>query len=391
MGTRFRWVLALLIVGAAVFAGAAYALDFEAEEEPGFTGTAYAPAAEVGQEYEYDIGTDGGCLPHDVEIDTRSSPRDAFPPGLTFVREGPDEHAVVGIPTRAGHYRVWLIARDQCGTQPAELEFVFDVRERTYFISTQSLPAAAAGSPYSVQLQAGSSRVQTTNTWQLISGSLPAGLTMNANGLISGTPTAAGSSSFTVRATGSAPFEGNRHDTRQFTLVVNQALAARLNGTLAEVGIRVRSSFAATGGQAPYTWTATSLPPGLTLQPDGTISGAPTRAGTQTISARLTDASGATTTVEATLVVRPRLQITTRRLKAAVAGRAYRMRIGIRGGVGGLRWSVTRGPLPRGLRLGATTGTIAGRPSREGTYRVTFRVRDAFGATSTRRLVLRVR
>jgi large repetitive protein len=389
MRFRFVWIVTLLVVGVGVFAGVAHALDFEAEEEPGFTGTAYAPVAEVGQDYSYEIGTAGRCFPHDVEIDLRSSPRDAFPPGLTLRRVDEDTYVVEGNPTRAGDYRVWLIARDQCGTQPAELEFVFHVRERTWAITTQSLPTAAAGSPYSFTLQAGGTAT-TSATRELVGGSLPAGLTLAPNGMISVTPNAPGSSTFTVRAIGAAPFAGN-HDTRQLTLNVAQALSATLSGTVAEVGVRVRSSLVAAGGVGPYTWATSSLPPGLTLGTDGTRSRVPTRAGTYTVAARLTDSAGNTVDVEARLVVRAHVRITTSRLKSAVAQRAYRARIGVRGGVGGLRWAITRGSLPRGLRLVATTGTIVGKPSRAGTFRVTVRVRDALGATSTRRLVLRVR
>src|SRR6185295_9621958 len=46
--------------------------------------------------------------------------------------------------------------------------------------------------------------------------------------------------------------------------------------------------------------------------------------------------------------------------------------------------------LPRGLKLGATTGTITGVPASAGTFRITVRVRDARGAVSTETLVLRV-
>ncbi len=55
------------------------------------------------------------------------------------------------------------------------------------------------------------------------------------------------------------------------------------------------TTFSATGGQAPYVWSlapgSPSLPPGLTLSPDGTISGVPTQDGTFDFVIRLTDAS----------------------------------------------------------------------------------------------------
>ena len=67
-------------------------------------------------------------------------------------------------------------------------------------IATATLPPAVVGSPYSAQLKAtgGGSDL----AWSLQSGSLPAGLKLNsASGLISGTPTAPGTSHFTVELT----------------------------------------------------------------------------------------------------------------------------------------------------------------------------------------------
>jgi Putative Ig domain len=64
-------------------------------------------------------------------------------------------------------------------------------------ITTSNLAGAQVGSPYSQSLQA----TNSATSWVISSGALPAGLTLSAsNGLISGTPTSIGSSSFSVRA-----------------------------------------------------------------------------------------------------------------------------------------------------------------------------------------------
>jgi outer membrane protein OmpA-like peptidoglycan-associated protein len=74
------------------------------------------------------------------------------------------------------------------------------------------LPAATQGSFYSTTLSAtGDSPI----TWSIDSGSLPAGLSLNGN-TISGTPTSAGVSTFTVKATNAAG-----DDTKSFTITVN--------------------------------------------------------------------------------------------------------------------------------------------------------------------------
>jgi hypothetical protein len=55
--------------------------------------------------------------------------------------------------------------------------------------------------------------------WSIVDGALPAGLTLSANGVISGTPTATGTSTFTVKAANAA---GN--DTKEFTIVIGDVL-----------------------------------------------------------------------------------------------------------------------------------------------------------------------
>ena len=69
-------------------------------------------------------------------------------------------------------------------------------------VSTASLADGAAGSAYSQSLTATGGT--TPYAWAVASGTLPAGLNLSAAGVISGTPTAAGSSSFSVSVTDSA-------------------------------------------------------------------------------------------------------------------------------------------------------------------------------------------
>lgn len=64
------------------------------------------------------------------------------------------------------------------------------------------------------------------------------------------------------------------------TLVVSPQLQI-ITGSLppATVGTAYSVQLNATGGQAPYNWSATGLPPGLTCSPTGLISGTPTGSG----------------------------------------------------------------------------------------------------------------
>ena len=62
------------------------------------------------------------------------------------------------------------------------------------------------------------------------------------------------------------------------------------------------TTFQATGGTAPYTWSGQS-PAGLILRPSGLLLGAPTTTGTQTFTVTVTDAAGATATGTFSLTV----------------------------------------------------------------------------------------
>jgi Phosphoesterase family/Putative Ig domain/Abnormal spindle-like microcephaly-assoc'd, ASPM-SPD-2-Hydin/Immunoglobulin I-set domain/Protein of unknown function (DUF1565) len=107
-------------------------------------------------------------------------------------------------------------------TAPAMWEF-FDPAGATtapLTISTTSLPAGAVGQGYSAQLNATGGTAPYT--WSVVSGSLPAGLTLSSSGAISGAPSTAGTSTFTVKLT-----DLNMLTAQQsFSISINPAIAA---------------------------------------------------------------------------------------------------------------------------------------------------------------------
>jgi hypothetical protein len=373
---RFRFVQLLLLLGvvAGAYAGVARALDFD-EEDP------TPPHPEIGLVYHYEIGTHAGCLPHRLSLGPGQ-----LPPGLQLSQLNDHTGLVSGIATEPGVFSVWIYLTD-CSTKSAETLFTFDVWARRYSIATQALKAASVGAPYSFSLE--TSGIPSNTIWEVSAGSLPAGLSLSKEGTISGTPTAAGQSALTIKATGNAKdFTGTRIDTHQFTLNV-VSLSARASQTLGEVGIRFNSKLVGSGGQAPYTWSAAGgLPSGVSVGGDGTFTGVPNRAGSYTVTAHVVDAAGAGRDVQARLVIRPRLAIATKVLSAAATGHVYRAKLAVRGGVGRLQWSA-RGA-PAGLRVDAVTGRLSGVPTRAGTFRFSVRVRDTLGAVSAKTFVLNV-
>ncbi len=151
-------------------------------------------------------------------------------------------------------------------------------------ISTTSLPDGVLNTAYNATLQStgGTGAV----TWSLTTGTLPAGLTLNAGtGAITGTPTAGGTSPITVKVTDSATPPNSV--TTALTITINTAAPTFAISTSSlpngSVGTPYDQILSATGGTAPFTWSILSgaLPAGLSLNAKtGEITGAPTAATT---------------------------------------------------------------------------------------------------------------
>jgi hypothetical protein len=137
-------------------------------------------------------------------------------------------------------------------------------------------------------------------------GTLPAGLTLAAStGVISGTPTATGTTSFTVQVSDATAATS----TQSLSITVNAGLTITTS-TLPGVtqNVSYSTTLAATGGTAPYTWsiTAGALPAGLTQAAStGVISGTPTATGTSSFTVQVSDASSATATQPLSIAVSP--------------------------------------------------------------------------------------
>ena len=178
------------------------------------------------------------------------------------------------------------------------------------YITTTSLPSGTVNTNYTAALAAAGGT--TPYTWAATG--LPLGLALNTStGQISGTPTATGTSTVGVTVTDSATPAAMA--TANLPLTINSApLPLSITTTslpAGTVGVPYSASLAATGGTPPYTWTEVglfgstgppdeiipvSLPGGLTLNTDGTITGIPVAAGTSSMVATVTDTASATAT-----------------------------------------------------------------------------------------------
>jgi hypothetical protein len=375
---RFIKVVVLVALLAGVFAGAASALDFNDESEE-------APIGEVGKVYDFKLFSHGGCFyaPYRYVVESGE-----LAPGLKVSNFSNLTGLVSGIPTEAGVFTAWIALKDICGNS-AELLFTFEIWVRRWGIVTDSLKPATVGAAYSSQLQ--DQGITSNVTYEVTSGTLPAGIMLSPGGLISGTPTAVGSSTFTVKGTAvstNPSADGTRVDSKTYTLNVSEPLVARVSTRAAEVGVRYVGSLSATGGQGPYTWSASGLPAGLSVESGGSITGTPTTVGSYPAQVTVTDANGNSKATAVTFRVAPKLVISTKRVVSARVGSPYSFKLGTKGGAGSVRWTIVRGKLPAGLKLNARTGRIAGRARAAGTARVTVRARDAAGGISSKTFVV---
>jgi hypothetical protein len=177
-------------------------------------------------------------------------------------------------------------------------------------ITTGALAAGTVGTAYTATL-AGSGGI-APYSWSLTSGTLPTGITMNAAGVISGTPTAAavGTANLTFKLTDSGTATALTA-TQVLGLTINAAPAIVFTGAMPVTGIfnaAYTGSAAASGGGGPLTYTLNSgsLPTGLGLNAaTGAVTGTSTAVGAFNFSIKAADAFGDSATNSYAVTVNP--------------------------------------------------------------------------------------
>ena len=131
--------------------------------------------------------------------------------------------------------------------------------------------------------------------WSVIDGNLPTGLTLSSNGVLSGTPTSAGTSTIRLRASYKTKTGENAYQIVVVGLSVAlaagtapQALVGQVYSYDLKPLLKVTGDNAYDGSGVTWTVVSSTLPDGLQLKANGTIAGTPTAAGTGTVTARAT-------------------------------------------------------------------------------------------------------
>ena len=179
----------------------------------------------------------------------------------------------------------------------------------TITLSPPTLPNGTVGVAYSQTIVGNGGAAPSS--FGVTAGTLPAGVTLTTAGLLSGTPTTAGSSTFTIRGTDA----NGCFAELSYTIVIAAAPPpppvcptitlsppTLPNGT---VGVAYSQTIVGNGGNAPYSFgvTAGALPAGVTLTAAGLLAGTPTTAGSSTFTIRGTDVDACFGQLSYTIVI----------------------------------------------------------------------------------------
>lgn len=334
--------------------------------------TRSVPAFPVGVAVSFAFAGRGGEPPYTWTA------QQGVPPGLTLRPDG----SLTGTPTTEGTYRLSILLTDSAGRFTGS-SFEVRVTGVPLTLDPAAPPSGILNSPYQHGFRASGGR--PPYSFALTGGSLPAGLALDSGGAVSGSPTAAGASSFTITVTDAA----RNTASQQYSITIN---TGNLEITTAELpdgatGSPYAASLAARGGRQPYTWSITTgnLPAGLTLNArTGEITGTPQADGRTTFTVTVTDAAERTASRGFTINIIGRLRITTPSpLSDLTVGAPSNLVIAAAGGAPPYAFSLTAGAFPAGLQL-ESDGRVTGTPSATGSFRITVQVRDSRGETASR-------
>ncbi len=243
-------------------------------------------------------------------------------------------------------------------------------------ITSSSSATGTVGNSFSYQITASNSPTSFGAT------GLPAGLSINsATGLVSGAPTATGTSTVTLNASNSA---GTGSAT--LTLSINPAVPVITSASTASGTVGVAFSYQITASNSPTSFGATGLPAGLSINNStGVISGTPTASATTAVTMSATNAAGTSTATLTLTVNRAVPAITSANTASGTVGKSLSYQIT----ASNSPTSFGATGLPAGLSVNTTTGVISGTPSVSGQSLITLSATNAAG-TGTGTLTLTV-
>ncbi len=339
------------------------------------------------------IGTTTGCNQTSVYVTGKGTYSVNNLGVVSFV---PDAGYVGAVPA------ITYSVNDMAGN-PASATVTATVTATPPTLGAVTFAALGQGQPMTVVHQsavAGSASIPATGAFTILSGSLPQGLSLNANtGDISGTPSVTGTFNFVVKVTDANGLTATKAQT--LTVFAPPAITTDPANYAAYTGAQVSIANTTTIGSAPImatgAFSATGLPIGVTINANtGVISGAASADGNYQIVVKVTDTNGLSATKTLTLLTTTKPVITTSAsLPAVVAGvLATPIQQTKTQGTAPIAatgaWSIDNGSLPAGMTLDPNTGAISGTPTTGGRYSFTVKLVDTAGEIATKTETLQV-
>ena len=313
----------------------------------------------------------------------------SLPKGITL---NATTGSLQGTPLTAGSFDVVFKVTDsnlKSVTQNTTLRIAVD----PLAITTSSLPPAKAGTPYTAEISTTGGVLPITISVK--SGNeLPPGLTL-AKSKISGTPSAAGSFSFTIVAQDSNASQSQAEQTFRLEIA---SYGMEINPEPALISGKVKEplsvTFTASGGEPPYKWSVTGdLPKGLSIDAStGILAGVPIELKTGAIMIRVSDATGfpCTRSIPVSITTDP-LEIVHDPAPEARLGADFKWPFQLKGGLSPRPIKLASdSTLPPGLYL-SFNGNIAriqGKPRSEGTFPFTLIAEESGSEPVKKDLVL---
>lgn len=241
-------------------------------------------------------------------------------------------------------------------------------------INSATTASGKVGTAFSYQITATNSPTRYGAT------GLPAGVTINTStGLISGTPTAAGTSTVTLSATNSG---GTGNATLSLTIAPSTPAPAITSATTASGKVGTAFSYQITASNSPTSYGVTGLPAGLSVNTaTGLISGTPTTAGISTVTLSASNSGGtgsATLALSVASSTSSAPAITSAASASGKIGTAFSYQIT----ASNSPTSYGATGLPAGLSVNTSSGLISGTPTAAGTSTVTLSASNSGGIGS---------
>jgi large repetitive protein len=253
------------------------------------------------------LNVTGGVPPYTIS----TVPGSPLPPGLAIIptpnltgATNFGRYALAGVPTAAGSFSFKLNYADSSGIS---IDRTLAVKVSPISVAATTLRTGLVNTAYSAQLiGVGAPGPFTFTLADTLNNVTPPGLTLAANGTLSGTPTSTGNFTFTVDVS-----SGGSTRRLNANLLIEAVPGRRIDlafgpifGPLA-IGRLSSNILTPIGGAGTHTWSvvAGSLPPGLSLitgsslpasvlPPSAALNGVPTTEGTHNFTLRVDDSTG---------------------------------------------------------------------------------------------------